>query len=884
MWSGAYWRKAPFALLRRPPLFAAVLAGSLLVALAAASSTLFSTAAGNAALRGKLDEITPFGAGLYVSWPTYQAQGTDDSAYLARVAGDAAALRRAVASIPSLREPLTTLFGPPLVASGTPGGATILVRPVARPGFAAHVHRLSSAGGSGVWLASSAGGIVHVAAGGRLLLQPQRFLGAGRLARVRVAAVYRPLWDEPVRSYWANFSDVIYPPPAGQDGPTPPTFLLGRPEQVLSLLRRSRGGGFERVVELPIETRGITLRRAERIQRRFGGLAAELRAGRTPLARRIGCRVTCVVRSSLTAAIELARRDVDAVSAPTRLLADIGVLIALGVFAAAGAYLVVRRRAEARLLYARGVPAAGFAAHTALEALLPVVLGGLAGYALALGLVRAAQPTGALDGIALRSAAARAALGVAIGLALLAGAAALTFLRQYEATAWAGRRLGALPWELVLVGVAVWLLVDVTHGGGVDPHGVPSLEVFLLPLLLLAGVAGLAFRAARFGLARAARRDAPLPLYLGLRRLAAGRGALVLLATLSAVALGLLFYAQTLAGSLAASAREKAYVSVGGDVQGTINADEPLPRGFPYPLTKVQIAYGAVEIGGPAGAQIDAISVDPATVGGVIRWDPSWGPPPGRWLGGLAADGPLPVAVAPPLRQLRAIWVSGERVPVRVVAVVRAFPGMGTQPFLVVSGGSLDRALARAGAAGALTQSSALVWGRGPSVAVRTALAASPLRPAFMFTVGDVLRNPDIAVATRTFSFLRALGFAVGALAFVGVLLYLYARQRGQAIASAFARRMGVRRAAGLLALWIELAGVLVFAAALAAVVAVSAAGPVVRHTDPIPRFQPGPVLAVPWGWIGISFVVVVLFALVGAAAAEALARRADVGEELRLV
>ncbi|MGZ4390200.1 MAG: hypothetical protein ACXVZL_12545, partial [Gaiellaceae bacterium] len=480
MWTGSYWRKAPLALLFRPPLFAAVLAGSLLVALAAASSTLFSTAAGNAALRGKLTEITPFGAGLTVSSPLAAAPGATVRSYLAEASRESAALRRATASIPSLRAPVATLFGPPVVASATPAGATIQVRPVARSGFAAHVHRLSSAGGAGVWLASSAAAYLRVGAGDRIFVQQQQFLGFSRSVSVRVAAVYRPLWDEPVRSYWVNFSDVIYPPPAGQDGPTPPTFLLGSPEELVALARRVNGY-FDHIVEFPVETHGITLRQAERIERRFSALRAELRAGRTPLAQSAGCRAPglCGVRSSLTAAIELARRDVDAVSAPTRLLSDIGVLIALGVFAAAGAYLVVRRRAEARLLYARGVPAPAFAAHTALEALLPTALGAAAGFGLALGLVRLSEPTGALDGTALRSAAARAALGVVVGLALLAAAATLSFLRQYEATAWAGRRLGALPWELALVGIAVWLLVDVTHGGGVDAHGVPSLEVFL---------------------------------------------------------------------------------------------------------------------------------------------------------------------------------------------------------------------------------------------------------------------------------------------------------------------------------------------------------------------------------------------------------------------
>jgi hypothetical protein len=139
-------------------------------------------------------------------------------------------------------------------------------------------------------------------------------------------------------------------------------------------------------------------------------------------------------------------------------------------------------------------------------------------------------------------------------------------------------------------------------------------------------------------------------------------------------------------------------------------------------------------------------------------------------------------------------------------------------------------------------------------------------------------------VATRTFSFLRALGAAVGALALVGLLLHLYARQRSQTIASAFVRRMGLAPRSELLALWVELAALLLVAAALAAAVAVASARPVVRHTDPIPQYRPAPLVSVPWRWIAATAGGVVAFALAGAAGASALARRADVGEELRLV
>src|SRR5262245_64534878 len=99
----SFWLKAPLALLRHPAVFGAIAASSLLVALAASSAPLFTTAAGSAALSSKLDEITPFGAGLEVR--------RDDGLTAAVTPGDRA-LRTSVSQLPYLDDPVVTIVTP----------------------------------------------------------------------------------------------------------------------------------------------------------------------------------------------------------------------------------------------------------------------------------------------------------------------------------------------------------------------------------------------------------------------------------------------------------------------------------------------------------------------------------------------------------------------------------------------------------------------------------------------------------------------------------------------------------------------------------------------------------------------------------------------------
>ena len=73
-----------------------------------------------------------------------------------------------------------------------------------------------------------------------------------------------------------------------------------------------------------------------------------------------------------------------------------------------------------------------------------------------------------------------------------------------------------------------------------------------------------------------------------------------------------------------------------------------------------------------------------------------------------------------------------------------------------------------------------------------------------MTTVDTFRQSPDVLLATRTYSYLRTIAIAAGVLVLVGLLLYLQARQRSQAIASALGRRMGLGRGAETLSLCLE--------------------------------------------------------------------------------
>src|SRR5207249_10405674 len=140
-------------------------------------------------------------------------------------------------------------------------------------------------------------------------------------------------------------------------------------------------------------------------------------------------------------------------------------------------------------------------------------------------------------------------------------------------------------------------------------------------------------------------------------------------------------------------------------------------------------------------------------------------------------------------------------------------------------------------------------------------------------------RDPDVLLAGRTFTYLRLIAAAAGALVFLGLLLYLQARQRSQVVASALAARMGFRRSAETFSLSVELAAIALFAAVLGGSVALLAANPIVAHVDPLPDDPPAPAPVIPLAAIVAALLGLLLVAFAAGAVTSWLSRRADTSE-----
>jgi putative ABC transport system permease protein len=246
----------------------------------------------------------------------------------------------------------------------------------------------------------------------------------------------------------------------------------------------------------------------------------------------------------------------------------------------------------------------------------------------------------------------------------------------------------------------------------------------------------------------------------------------------------------------------------------------------------------------------------------------------------------MPVIVAGGALASRPLYVGGALVPVRHVAQVEAFPGMGSaRPLVVTSYEALERATDAAGTVNPLHQPSAstLVWGKGPPAEVAEALRTSPLGPYYIQTTETFLADSDVAAETRTFSYLRALGIAAGLLAVVGLVLYLQARQRRTVVAAALSRRMGLGQASQALALSLELGAILLVATVVAVGTSVTAARFVATKVDPLATFPPEPLFEAPFRLAWIAVLVLVVVAALGGALASRTAARADFAEVMRL-
>ena len=851
-----------------------MVAAALILALTATSGRLFLASAGDAAVGQELDRI---GGVPMLAMVMFGARPAD-----------VAAVQRAAESVasdlvPGLGPPVRTRSGATMDAAA--GTRTARVRLAARDGFAGHIQVLERAGGDGAWLPDTAASSLGVRAG-----QTVR-LGLPPGVRVRVVGVYRDLAtsDQPLDRFWSPLGNVIYT--LDRERTTPPGLVLVDPDRFLELTRRLESPGRLEWDFYP-ESDRLTLPEADR-------LAAQIQAvqGTTgdPSAEQTGLTRVTTATTPITDVVRRAHATLAALTGPVESISLTGRLLALALVAAAAVFAVRRRRGEVSVLIAHGVGGLPIGARSMVEAALPLAAGGALGYLVALGLAGPLDPVPGLQPQVTAAARREVALAVAAGL-LLFGLVTWIAVRseERERARRPGQVLATPWWEVLALALAAAALYELRTRGGApvqvegEPAQVDRLLV-LFPLLAIAGLAGLATRAAARLLRRArppltaasAARPAPV---LALRRLVAAPRTVLLLVTGSAVALGLLTYSGTLVASTRSGAADKARVLVGSDTNLKLPDEAPPGVTAGLPATVVR-RFQEVRLTLDS-RPVDMIGVDPASFASGAFWRQGFADASlGRLLGRLdqAPPGRLAAVLAgPAVADARAVDVGPVRLAVTAVATARAFPGMTStdRSLLVVSSAGFDAAAGRKRDQASWRTE---LWARGDPGAALAALRRAGQAPVAVTTAAGQMRTAAFVAQAWTFRLLSALGVLAGMVALVGLVLYAQARQRGRVIAYALTRRMGLSRAAHRRSVLWELAGLLGFAFLLGAGLAVVAAAAVLPRLDPMPELPPSLGLELPGLVLAGTLACVLLAALVGAVLVQRAADRAKVAEVMRL-
>jgi putative ABC transport system permease protein len=854
----------------------AVLGAALIVALAGAAGPLFLSSAGTAALRTQVSSTSSTFAGLAVN--SEGPLASDRLAYRSRL------LAAGVRGLVDLGPPVITLDTTQTSSVRGRGAKALETRPTSRTGFLSHLDVVARTSGGGWWLAQTIAGQLHIHPGDTVTLLTE----ARAPVQIRIAGVYRDLLGKSPTPYWNPLYDLIYPSSNDPLAPPPPPLLLAEQPTLLALEDRLANDG-EMRWEYPLDTRGMPLPEAKRLGGALTRFQARMEDPLSPLAGAFGEHT-----AGLPTIEQQAEATVAALAGSVNAVAFAGRLVALLVFAVAGVYGVHRRRVEFSALQARGMSPVRLGAKSVLEVALPAAAGAAVGFLAALAIVRTLGPAREVAPEAMRAAILSVAVAAAVGLFLVGLVVALTARAMAMAGSGRVRRAAAkFPWELaalLLAGAALWEILGRAPVPLVGGQAVPKVDLLLplFPVLFVAGTGGLAVRGLQHLLPklRSAGRGRSAPVYLALRRLASAPRVALLLVTASVLAVGVLVYAGVLVSTVRATVVEKSEVFVGSDTSISVTALEPLPPGARATATVVaRIPGGAIS---PGQQQVNVLGIDPASFARGAFWDPGLAGTPLEdilhQLGGQAG-GPVPaLAVAGTLPANPKLDLSGFGVALRVIGEARGFPGMlGGRPLVVVSTAALNRALGRLNYGVEDFGPTYQVWVKGPVAPVQAALKRAGILPNLIQSAVTIESTPAFLALRWTFGFLEALGILAGAVALIGLLLYLAARQGSREVSYALASRMGLSRRAHRLSVAIELGGMLLAAFVVGAVLAAVAALIVYRRTDLLPQVPPGPLFRLPLVLFAGAGLGAAGFAWLGAWGVQRRADRANIAEVMRL-
>jgi putative ABC transport system permease protein len=872
--------RTPVLLSRFPGIAFAVFTAALILGVATAASPLFLSSASTAAIR----QVTAGATGIpALSISTYSTIAQDFADFRDE------RLVALTSRTPELGAPIETVVGgrQNVTNPGSPdaGGPTTVL--ALRTGAEDHLQFVAGGPGDGVWMADSAATPLHVKVGDTVLV------GSQPGVRAKVAGIYRELAQLPRENYWAPVAGLVYP--VNPNAPAPPPLLLA-PKSEFYRLEAALGDQGQYRWEFPLRSGDITLPEAQHLSGSIAGIIAAVNDPSSEL----GSGFQRPASSSpVPELVSQATETVDALTGPVDTLAIAGRVVAFAVVAAAGLFLVTRRRVEFTFLHARGVGPVRLAGKCVAEAVVPAAAGAALGWLLAIELVKWLGPTDTVTANAVRSAWQQVFWSTLAAVLVLGLVAAVSVRGESEARM--GGRLRTVaarfPWELIVLALAAASYYEVvTHGASTAATGAPNAPpptvdrlLLLFPILFIAGFGGLAVRALRGVLPRLRGYGSSLPAsgYLAIRRLSSVTRLATTLVTAAALGVGILIFAGVFTQSVERTANTKALVSVGSDVSVPLGVYPEKPPKTPFPSTAIaQITGSTLQ---PGSIQGYTMAIDPRTFATAAFWDSSFSDRSEDDLLQLLSNdsgGRLPILVAGADVPLGpgSLDVQSVTMPVDIVAHADAFPGMpADQPLYVAAVGPLSKALTEAGSSLGAFDGTYQLWAKGDAGTVLPQMQHAGYPVELAVTADAVRQTPQFLALSWVFGFLEALGVLAGMVALVALVLYLQARQRSREVAYALERRMGMRKGSNFLSVVLEIFGMLLTAFVIGGALAVVAAFLLYKRADPMPGIPPNPLLQLPIGLFLLTGAVLAVAALVSAWWVQRTAERANVAEVMRL-
>lgn len=791
------WKAAPKAALSSPLTLLVSVVTALLLSFVVAAAVMHSSASGSAALdyeQGRLCEQT-----LH---PALDARGgfkPDDANYaISRARAQAGGRPVLAATYTQVRR---TDFG----------GKPTFAKFGYREGAFDHLKVLEGGSRDGLWVPLSISKTTDLKLG-------QRGMG-GRLPPV--TAIYADV-NDPVEPWWCSERQFIIPLPLSRTDDIATTVVWMPSQEAFDQLPP----------ELTDAGLALTVRFPTPVPRTADEADALLTGGSALLDRITadmgGLRHNVV----LPLPIENARQTEVNVRSAILPLTLISLLIGLAGIGTVTVQWAQRRHTELRMLWCRGSGPLALGGRAVLELGLPLVLGGIAGLAVARLLLPVYAPSTRLGPAAMPTAAIAVLVVVALSLAVTTLVAAFRVHRTFQAPVTTGRLrriFSATPWELATAVLAVLAWQRLQNSGLSTPlkiGGLPRIDAAALafPLLVVLTTALFAARVLRWAL-RASHRVSlwkTPSVQLAIRRLAAATGSVTGVLLVGVLAIGTIAVGSSVAGAQKTALDQKSGMYAGANSVVQVDTDVVTgKRELPESLRGNTTIVGLTS----SFEQRFALVVDPGTF------------TDGAFIGDADPD-ELRAAIAGPLR---IGTVSGRQITLPGLPQLNpgeyrrlpSFPKLGTEGYVLPRDRVTD--VDEVG--------SWYLWSTKSLRDLTTPLQDNGIRYRNAQEREKSISGLPFLTIQWTFGFVTAIGAVLAIVAAIALLLAIEVRRRQNAVSGALTTRMGMRPAALLSSHLAELGGLAAVAVVVGSAASAVSSGFAVPALDPAPRLVPSPAL-----------------------------------------